>query len=450
MIAVGLLPWILRLSLARWPSTPLGDAGRVAAVALTTGVAAAAAPSMLVVPSAALLVWALLNLTDRQAWRAVLIAIAGAVLAIPMLFPWAGAADLSAFVNDGNAYWTTSIVVAVAVILGAFTVIVSAPSRLAFVAGWGGVLTAAGALLARSADFGSGDEVGYAGLALVALGLAAITGAAFESITRAETSGWRRLVGGIGVVSAVVLLAASSTVLLGGRAGLPGDRFREALAFTEARPGNPAESRVLLLGGPGELPGDDRIIEGAAYRVVAAPMVELWEAHLPPERPADDELSKVLAIIIAGETSRAGEALAPFGIRWIVIMSDGPHASSWSERLTGQLDIVSLSAGLTNETYEIETQGAVRSMTGVGTAWPRVGTGYQGTPDLIGRITVRENAHHRWGPAPWEQTGVWNEVSAADGAAGFDPVDGRRNQAYAAMAWALALVGFAWAGRRFG
>jgi hypothetical protein len=419
-------------------------------VALTTGIAAAASPSMLLVPSTALLVWALLNLTDRQAWRAVLVAAAGAVLAIPMLFPWAGAADLGVFVNDGGAFWTTSIVVAVAAALGAVTIIVSAPTRLALVAGWGGVLAAGGALLARSADFGGGDEVGYAGLALVALGLAGITGAALESITRAETSGWRRVVGGVGVAAAVVLLAASSTVLLGGRAGLPGDRFREALAFTEARPGNPAESRVLLLGGPGELPGDDRLIEGAAYRVVAAPMVELWEAHLPPERPADDELSNVLATIIAGETSRAGEALAPFGIRWIVIMSDGPHATAWSERLTGQLDIVSLSAGLTNETYEIETEGAVRSMTGVGTAWPRVGAGYEGTPDPIGRVTVRENAHQRWGPPPWEQSGVWNEVSAAAGEAGFDPVNGRRNQAYAAAVWTLALAGFAWAGRRFG
>lgn len=450
MIAVGLLPWILRLSLARWPRTPLGGVGRVAGVALTTGIAAAASPSMLLVPSAALLVWALLNLTDRQAWRAVLIAIAGAVMAIPMLYPWAGAADLSVLFNDGNAYWTTSIVVAVAATLGALTVIVSAPSRLALVAGWGGVLAAAGALLARSADFGGGDQIGFAGLALVALGLAAITGAAFESITRAETSGWRRLVGGIGVVASVVLLAASSTVLLGGRAGLPGDRFREALVFTEARPGNPAESRVLMLGGPGELPGDDRLIEGAAYRVVAAPMVELWEAHLALERPADDELSNVLATIIADETSRAGEALSPFGIRWIVVMGDGPHASAWSERLTGQLDIVSLSAGLSNETYEIETQAAVRSMTGVGRAWPRIGTGYEGTPDTIGRVTVRENAHPRWGPPPWEQSGVWNEVSAADGEAGFDPLTGRRNQAYAAAVWALALVGFAWAGRRSG
>jgi hypothetical protein len=450
MIAIGILPWILRLSLARWPQTTLGGAGRVAGVAVTTGIAAAASPSMLLVPTAALLVWALLNLTDRQAWRAVLVAATGAVMAIPMLFPWAGAADLSVFINDGDAYWTTSIVVAVAATLGAVTIIVSAPHRLALVAGWGGVLAAAGALLARSADFGGGDQVGYAGLTLVALGLAAITGAAFESITRAETSGWRRLAGGVGVAAAVVLLAASSTVLLGGRAGLPGDRFREALAFTEARPGNPAESRVLLLGGPGELPGDDRIIEGAAYRVVAAPMVELWEAHLPLERPADDELSNVLATIIAGETSRAGEALATFGIRWIVIMSDGPHATAWSERLTGQLDIVSLSAGLTNETYEIETQGAVRSMTGVGTVWPRVGAGYEGTPDPIGRVTVRENAHRRWGPPPWEQSGVWNEVSAADGEAGFDPLNGRRNQAYAAAVWALALVGFAWAGRRSG
>ena len=450
MIALGFLPLTMRLSLARWPHSSLGRVGRIAVVALTTGIAAAASPIMLVVPVGALLVWALINLNDRGAWRAVLVSAAGAALAVPMLFPWVGAANLEAFFTDGATYWTTSIVVAIAALVGAITVAISAPSRLALVAGWGGILAAGGALAARSDALGGGSEVGYAGLAVVAIGLGAITGAALESITRAELGGWRRVAGGVGVVAVVVLLAASSTVLLGGRAGLPADRFREALAFTEARPGVPSESRVLLLGAPGELPGDERTVEGAAYRVVSAPLVELWEADLAPERSADVALRAVLSTIIAGETSRAGEALAPFGIRWIVVMNDEPYATAWSERLTGQLDIVSLSAGLENESYEIEAPSAVRAATGSGSAWPQVGVGYEGTPNSIGRIEVRENAHPRWGPAPWQQAGAWNEVSMADGLAGFAPLGGRRNQAIAAAIWMVVLVGLAWAGRRFG
>ena len=450
MIALGVLPLAMRLSLARWPQSSLGRVGRIAAVAVTTGIAAAASPAMLVVPLGALLIWALLNLTDRRAWRAVLVSAVGAVVAIPMLFPWAGAADLEVFFTSGGIYWSTSIVVAMAAAVGALTVVISAPPRLAYVAGWGGILAAGGALAARGADFGGGDEIGYAGLALVAMGLAAVTGAAFESITRADLSGWRRVVGGVGVVAAVVLLAASSTVLVGGRGGLPADRFREALAFTQARPGSPNESRVLLLGGPGDLPGDERIIEGAAYRVVAAPLVEMWEGDLAAERPADEQLRAVLSTIIAGETSRAGEALAPFGIRWIVIMDGEPYAAAWSERLTGQLDIVSLSAGLENESYEIEAPAAVRAISGTGSAWARVGVGYEGTPDSIGRLAVRENAHPAWGPPPWEQSGPWNEVSTADGVASFSPIGGRRAQAFAAAIWVVVLLGLAWAGRRFG
>jgi len=450
MIALGFVPLVLRLSLARWPHTSMGRVGRVAAVAVTTAIVAAASPTLLFVPSGALLLWALLNLNDGSAWRGLVVAVAGAVLAVPALFPWVGAADLGVFVSDGAAYWSTSIVVAAAAVVGAVMVIVTAPPRIAIVAGWGGVLAAGGAVVARSADFGGGAEVGYAGLVLVAIGLASITGAAFESITRADTAGWRRVLGGVGVVAAVLLLAASSAIQLGGRAGLPADQFREALAFTRARPGVPAESRVLLLGAPGELPGDERTIEGAAYRVVSAPLVELWEAYLGPERSADQELGDVLDDIIAGETSRAGEALAPFGIRWIVILGEDAYASAWSERFTGQLDIVSLGAGLSNETYENQAPGAVRAATATGASWPRVGAGYEGSSEATGRLTVRESAHGGWGPGPWEQAGAWNEVSAGAGEAGFDPISGRRAQAYAAGVWLSALLGFAWAGRRFG
>ena len=187
-------------------------------------------------------------------------------------------------------------------------------------------------------------------------------------------------------------------------------------------------------------------------RVVAAPMPELWEARLDGLHLADRELDDVLETIIAGETSRAGEALAPFGIRWIVIMQsdeDASYATAWSDRLTGQLDIVSLSAGLANETYENESAGAVRAVTSGATVWPRVGVGYEGTSE-DGRLTVRENAHQRWGPQPWQQGGVWNEVSASTGASGFRAIDRRRYQAYAAAFWAIVLVGFAWGGRRFG
>ncbi|GMQ86577.1 MAG: hypothetical protein BMS9Abin07_2161 [Acidimicrobiia bacterium] len=452
MIALGVVPWVMWLSLARWPSTSLGRAGRVAAVGLTTGIVALASPLLLLVPVVALLIWALVNVNDGVAWRALAVALSGVVLALPLLFPWAGAADLNAFLTEGDLFSSTSIVVAAAVVVALVTVVASAPVRLARVAGWAGVLAAGGALVARGSAFGAGAQIGHAGLALAALGLAGLAGAAFESITRVETAGWRRIAGGVGVVAAAVLVAASSVILIGGRAGIPADRFREAFAFTQARPGDPAASRILVLGGPGDLPGDERIIQGAAYRVVAAPMAELWEARLDGFHLADRDLDDVLETIIAGETSRAGDALAPFGIRWIVIMGsdeDESYAAAWNDRLTGQLDIVSLSAGLANDTYENESLNAVRAVTPDATAWSRVGTGYEGVSQ-DGRLTIRESAHPRWGPKPWIQAGVWNEVSASTGVSGFRPLESRRYQAYSAALWAIILAGFAWAGRKFG
>jgi hypothetical protein len=450
MIAIGALPWVLRLSTARLSATSWARAGRVAAIAVTTGIVALASPVLLVVPLVVLVFWALLNLTDSRAWTAAGFAGIGTLLAVPLLFPWAGAADLRSFLSYGDAFWSTSVIVVAAAAIGAVSVIVSAPGRLALVGAWGGILTAGGALVARSAAFGGGSEVGYAGLAVVSLGLAAIVGAAFESITRADVTGWRRITAGVGVVAAALVLVASTTVVLAGRAGLPGDRFYDAFAFTQARPGDPAASRILVLGAPGDLPGDERLIDGAAYRVVAAPMVELWEANLASEMHiADADLEKVLATVIAGETSRAGEALAEFGIRWIVIMdSETPHAGAWSEAFNGQLDIVALSAGLANETMENEAEDAVRALTDTGTPWPRVEVGYEGTP--AGRLIARDTAHSRWGPSPWEQAGAWNEVDAAQGRAGFDPVQGRRNQAIVAVLWMFSLLGIAVAGRRMG
>ena len=142
MIGLGVVPLVLRLALARWPKTALGRAGRVAAIGASTGIVALASPSLLLVPVVALLVWALINVNDGGAWRAVAISGAGVVLAIPMLFPWAGAVDLNVFLTQGAAFWSTSIVVVAATMIAAVAVVVSAPRRLALVAGWGGVLAA--------------------------------------------------------------------------------------------------------------------------------------------------------------------------------------------------------------------------------------------------------------------------------------------------------------------
>jgi hypothetical protein len=65
-------------------------------------------------------------------------------------------------------------------------------------------------------------------------------------------------------------------------------------------------------------------------------------------------------------------------------------------------------------------------------------------------VEVRENANARWGPGEWQQSDWANAVGASGGVAEFEPIDSRRTQAIAAVVWLIALVGFSWAGRRFG
>jgi GT2 family glycosyltransferase len=453
-IAIGLIPWSMRFALAPFPTTWVSRLGRIAALAVIAGISAMLAPLTLAVPVAALFVWALLNLTDGTAWRAFGVSLVGAVLAVPMLFPWLGVADLYRFVTDGEAYWAVPIVTATVVVIAAAATLVAAPKRLALVAGWGAIATAAGTLLARSAGFGAGREIETVSLAVVSLGIALIVGPSFEAITRVrEVGGWRRIVAGVSVAAAVFLVAASTVTILGGRAGYPGDEYRAAFTFSAARPGDPTASRILVLGAPGNLPGDDRLVGGAAYRLVSAPMPESWETHLHTARVGDDALAKTLEAIIDGETKRAGELLAPFGVRWIVILAEDerdPFADAWKTIFVGQLDLVPLGGGLANATFESEAENAVRAISVGGSTWTRAGTGYEGTPEFGVGLEVRENANDRWGPGDWQQIGWANGTTAAVGTVAFDPIEDRRAQAIAAAVWLVALSGVAWAGRRFG
>jgi GT2 family glycosyltransferase len=453
-IAIALIPWSMRFALAPFPTSWVARAGRFAAVAVLAGVTAVFAPLTLAVPVAALLVWALLNLTDATAWRAVGVSLVGAALAIPLLFPWLGTADLYRFITNGDAFWVPPVVTAVVIGIAAAASLIAAPPRLALIAGWGAIAAASGTLVARSAGLGSGIEVETVGLAIVALGIGLIVGPSFEAITRVrEVGGWRRVVAGIAVAASVLLVTASTVTILGGRAGYPSDEYRGAFTFSAARPGDPIASRILVLGAPGNLPGDDRIIDGAAYRLVSAPMPEVWEVYLHTARVGDDAFAETLQTIIDGETKRAGELLAPFGVRWIVVLAETERdrfADAWRTIFVGQLDLVPLGGGLSNTTFENEAENAVRAISTEGSLWTRVGTGYEGEPEFGVGVEVRENADGRWRPGDWEQTGWANRTTAAAGWTAFEPIGARRWQAIGAAVWLVALAGAAWAGRRFG
>jgi hypothetical protein len=183
-------------------------------------------------------------------------------------------------------------------------------------------------------------------------------------------------------------------------------------------------------------------------------MLSLDEAWLSSPLAGDDALRSALERVIAADTVRAGEELAPFGIRWIVIMGDpgtggDSETLAWLDVLSTQLDLVPLGGGLRFPTYANEAEPAVRALADDGTAWIHSTSGYSGPPDP-GRLVLAENANARWGPGEWAQVEWANSVSAEQGEASFRQIQDRRLQAMLAALGFVVLVGLSWWGRRSG
>jgi hypothetical protein len=434
-LAIGVLPWAIRVPMARFPTSWLGRLGRVAATAWVVGIVAMLSPLVGLIPVAALSAWALIAFRDRPAWRALAVVALGTLLAIPLLLPWIAVADFDRFLEAGDAaYWEPPLVMAGALAVAFLAAVIAGPSQLAAVGVWGGVLATVGTALARSGGGGFGREVEHAGLALVSLGAAIVVAVVFEALTRVrEVVGWRRLVVGLGTVAGIVVAASTLLVVLPGRIGLPGDQLDRAIGFTAAAAGDPESARILVVGATEDLPGDSRVVRGAPYRVISAPMPTMDEAWLATETGADDALNGQLERIIEGDTFRAGEVLADYGVRWVIALGDSPLENVFS----GQLDLVALgTAGGSALTYDGEPP--VRAVADDGTPWQLVDDRYVG-PEGSGRVIVAESANGRWG-TDWAQVEWANSAAAETGLVAFDPITSRRTQAWAAAALAIVLL----------
>lgn len=443
LVALGILPWALRIPLSRWPSSRWAQIGRLGATAWVTGLLAVASPLMLLVPPAALILLALITPREPGPWRAAGLSVLGAAIGVGMLMPWLYNVDLKAFLAAGDAYWEPGLLLAAAFGVAFLFAVITAPRRLAQIAGWGGVIAAAGAVLARTADFGGGREVQLAAMAIAALGSAVVVGVSMEVVGQVRlVTGWRRLLAGVGFVGAAAVAVSVVMVLLPGRAGLPADQLDNAIGFTAAADDDPESSRILLVGPREALPGEVRTVLGAPYRVVSAPVPLLWEAWLPEPRSSDEALEQALTDLIDGESFRAGAELATFGIRWVIFLGESPLDAVFD----GQLDLVPLE-GLASPAFVSEAPLPVRAVASDGTAWQRTPTGYVGEPDPSARVLIADSANSRWGE-DWQQVGWQNEVSAASGEISFAPITIRRTQALLAGALFIALAVLSWWGRR--
>jgi hypothetical protein len=443
LLALGVLPWAVRVACTRWPWSWMRRFGRIAAAGWVTGLLAVLAPPLLVAPLAVLLMRAVFRPNEAASWKALGTGIAGTLLALPALLPWLLAVDLEEYLTAGSDYWVPALIPLGAAGVAVLAGILTALGRRLDAVILGGVLVGLGGIAARGVDLGLGRAATLSGLAIVSLGTALLVAGVIDSLRETAMRGSRRLLAGIGGLAAAVLVAATVIPLWYGRGGLPADVLTEPLRFTTAAEGEATASRILLVGPAPTLPGDHRTLRGADYRVVSAPRPELWEADLPTPRSADEALESLLLKLIDGEESRAGEALAAFGIRWVVVTGDTPLEAVFA----GQLDLVSL-GGAKRPTFLVDAENPVRAVDQDGEHWSRVGTGYEGAGESGGRVFLAESANSRWGPAPWTQVGWGNEVAAAAGIAEFDPIESRRNQAYLAGGAMVFLVLFSGLARR--
>ncbi len=453
-IALGILPWVFRLCLARVKPGFWSAATRVAGVSLVVAVLAGFSPLFLLVVAPAVFLYALFTWNDEAAWHGVVLALVGTAVAGLLLSPWIWSVNLIGVARQGYAFWNISPVLGVAAAVVAVAAIGAGRKGLGVVAGWGALLASLGFLGSRSGALGWGVEAGSVSLAMAGFGIAIVIAVVTEGVLRQGIGVPRRVILAVGSVGAILLVVGSLPIILGGRAGLPGDVYVDALGFTQAREGQAERTRVLLVGRPDLLPGDSRTVEGGSYRVVSATGPDLGEARLSAPLPFDDLLAEKLEEIITGQTRRAGGELATFGIQWIVVMGDSDgldadeSAVAWRTVFAGQLDLLPISSGTGYATFVADVTPVGRALTTDQASWERDGWTYRGEPVEAGQVFIAENPDTGWGPAPRETVGAMNVVAASEGVATYTPDGGRRIQAMLSLAGVVLLVGVVAVGRR--
>lgn len=422
-LALGLVPWVMRAATMGWPRRLSGRISRVAGLAVAVGIVASFEPLLLPIGVVGGVLW--LTLGDGRQWRSVLGAAGATAVGSVLILPWIVGANLEQYIS-GSAFWEPNWVLAGAALVAGLLALAFAEPQPSRVAGWGLVMLGLGGFLARTSQ--TGRPVLAAGLVVAGLGTAAVVAASFEAV--AAGGGARRFVVGVGAVGAAVLIVSTVSPMFPGRAGFPSEADAQLLQLGSL---GDAPVRALLFGPANRLPGDERNIDGATYRVISVPEPRIWDVWLSPQRAADDALEAVLQKLTDGETLRLGEELAPFGIGWVIVVGDSPFA----QLLEGQLDLVRL--GRADPTYRSEVLTVARAVSSEGAVWRLDGTTYRGS--AAATVRLAENPDERFGPDPWSRDEWANVVSGSSGETTYEANGPVRNAARLALLSGVALLG---------
>jgi GT2 family glycosyltransferase len=431
IVGAGFLPWAVVGLCRPFPATLRARLGWAARTALPVTLTSCFLP--LAGPAAILVV--LLGLASG-ALRHLSIALAaglGVLAAALALMPWTMGTSLDALVGGGAAVvpavsWWWLGPAAAALVLS----VVAAPPALLPAALWGGATASIGVLLSLTPGLGREPTVGL--MAAASLGLALLTGACLETLTR---TGPRRLVG----LAGLALLATVAPSLVDGTANLPGGSIGEVLAFTAGLAPEHGADRALVFGPAGFLPGESRSIDGLGYRLVWAPSPRLTEAWLPEPRLGDDRLDDEVRNLLGGGRLRPGLGLASYGVRWVVVMGGA------DVDLSRSIDLRPLPISPDFTAYVNENARPV-AVGQTGRPWLRMDRGYSGATG--GDVRLAENADPRWGgtaPDTWSQDGWANLIGTAGPTVSFAPQPIYRWGAIAAALWVCLLAALAAYGR---
>jgi hypothetical protein len=308
------------------------------------------------------------------------------------------------------------------------------------VTGLGGVggMMAFGGLLLSDGPF-LGTEAAQAARLAVALGEALLVAAMISVTSQAGGFARRALV----MVPVLVLSVPLLAWVASGRAGLPPDAWSRRLDFTGVLAEGSESDRVLVLGPEGDLPGTWRRFGGGSYRLLTAGGPTFDQAWLPTRQPGDDALAQVISEISHATTVRPGALLAPFAIKWVVVLAG---ENVFDEAFARQVDLALRPVDPEFRVFE-NLAAMPRGVGDDGSVWVWDGKGFAGRPGS-GRVRLAESASPGWEPN-WRQEDWAGSVSAAAGVARYHPDPVLRGAAIGSLVLLVLLVcSLVWGHRR--
>ena len=201
-------------------------------------------------------------------------------------------------------------------------------------------------------------------LSVAAFGLAIGTAGAvfaFEEDLRSYSLGWRQLVPFVTAAALVVGVVPLGHAAVDGRWGMPRQGLTSTLSFVDTAAANDGPMRVAWIGHRDVLPLSGATFDADPTDGVSADgdlvlaltdgrSPQFTDRWAPPLSPVAQRTADLIREAVSGETVRLGRALAPLGVRYLVIAEDTspvgrraadhrPAPPSLFRALDGQLDM---------------------------------------------------------------------------------------------------------------